>query len=107
MLAISGIGRRKDCLEASGRPPVLGVGQNVEDSTREIHDSEAMLKALVRGCGIDQPRQRELVNVTESLKRPRIDDLSLIGGKHDEPMDRITEFVVFLRHEIMVAAALR
>lgn len=70
MLRIGRVGRRKDLLETPGAPAVLRVRQDVEDSAGEIHDSETMLEALVRGPRVDEPGEGELVNVTKPLKRP-------------------------------------
>lgn len=106
MLRICRICRREDVLETARRPPILGVREDVEDSAGEIQDTETVLEALVCGRWINQPRQRQLVNMTEPLKGARIDDFTLVGRKDDESVDWITKFIVFLRHGGMVAVAL-
>jgi hypothetical protein len=79
------------------------VRQNVEDSSGEIHDAETMLETFVRGGRIDEPGKGELVNMAKALERARIDNLPFVGRQYDESVNRITEFIVFLRHDCMVA----
>ena len=99
------VGRREDVFETASRPTVLGVREHVEDSAGEIHDAETMLETLVGRGRIDEPGEGELVNVPEELKSARVDDFAFVGREDDESVDRITELVVFLRHNSMVAAA--
>jgi hypothetical protein len=46
-----------------------------------------------------------LVNVPEPLKGARIDDFPFVGCQDDKPVNRITELVMLLGHDGMVAAA--
>jgi hypothetical protein len=48
------------------------------------------------GTRIDQIGQSKLVNISEPLKRRRIEHLTLVGIKTDEDMDWITYFMYTL-----------
>jgi len=104
MFRVCRIGGRKDPLEAACRTAVLRVREHVEDSAGQIHNPETMLEPLMRGARVNEPGEGELVNVPKALEGARVDDFAFVGREDDESVDRITEFVVFLRHNSMVAA---
>ena len=92
--------RRKDLAEASGGSTVLGPGKNIENVACDLHHAEGVLKAFVGRCRVNEPGQRELMNMPEALKRSRIDDLSLVRPDDHERVDGIAELVVLLRHRV-------
>src|SRR5208282_144253 len=71
---------------------------DVEDSAGQFHDSKGMLEALVRRRGVEQVRQSELMDVAQPLKRPGIDDRTLIRVQADENMNGITYLMDMLAH---------
>ncbi len=46
------------------------VRDYVEDSRGEFHDSQGVFESLVRGGGIDEICQRQLMDVAQSLEAP-------------------------------------
>jgi hypothetical protein len=75
---------------------VVVLDEHVEDATGEVHDAEAVLEAPVSGAGVDEIRESELMDVSQTLKRPGIDDPSLIGRDPDEGVDRVADLVLVL-----------
>lgn len=80
------------------RVSVAFVRDDVEYAAGELHHPERMLEPAVRRTGVNEIRQRELMNVPKALKRPRVDRCDFVGGHADEVVDRIADLVLMLRH---------
>ena len=65
---------------------------------RQFHYAERVLKPLVGRAGIHQVRQRQLMNMPKTLKRARIENLSLVRVEPSENMDGVPNFVDVFRH---------
>jgi hypothetical protein len=79
-------------------PDVLGICNDVIDTTGQIHDAERVFKSPVCSRGINEVGQRKLVDVTEPLKGPRVDDFPFLRIQLDEPVDWVPNFVDSIRH---------
>lgn len=73
------------------------MSDDVEDAAREFHHAERMLEAAVRCSGVDEGCQRELVDVTKTLKGPRVDRGYFVGCDA-EVVNRVTDLMLMLRH---------
>jgi hypothetical protein len=69
-------------------PNVLFCGHHVEDFGRQIQDTQGVFEALMGSPGIDQIRQRELVNAAQPLKRSRTDDPAFVASQGYESVNR-------------------
>jgi hypothetical protein len=77
--------------------PMLVFGDYIEHSSSKVHHAEAVLEATVSGAGINEISQRQLMDVPETLKGSRVDDLSLVRGDTDEGVNRVSELMLVLR----------
>ena len=68
---------------------VLWIGDYIIDSTRHLHDAEAVLKPPVRCCRIHQISQRKLVNVAKTLEGLRANDLRFVRSEPHKNMNWI------------------
>ena len=80
------------------RAAVPFVREDVEHAAGELHDAEGVLEPAMRRAGIHEIRQRELMDVSEPLKRPRIDRRHFIRRNANEVVNRVSNFVLMLRH---------
>jgi hypothetical protein len=60
-----------------------------------------MFEAPVGGTWIDEIRKSELMDVPESLKRTRIQNLSLVRIQSNKYVNRVTDFVNRFDHKKM------
>jgi alkanesulfonate monooxygenase SsuD/methylene tetrahydromethanopterin reductase-like flavin-dependent oxidoreductase (luciferase family) len=104
----------KQCREPNHLPPCdqrFAVGEevdigmatafvcdDVEDTAGQFHDAEGMFEPAMRRSGIDERRQRELVNVPKALEWARVDRRNFVGGDADEVVNGIADLVLMLRH---------
>ena len=78
---------------------VLRVRHDIEDPCRELHDPERVFESFVRSAGIDQIRQSQLVDVSESLNETPIQYSAFALIESDENVDWIADLErIFLRH---------
>jgi hypothetical protein len=71
---------------------------DTKHSVSKFHHTKRMLKPSMGRTGIDQMGQRKLVDMPQTLKWPRINDLPLFRIQAGEDMNRITDFVDVLCH---------
>lgn len=77
----------------------IPVGSDdVKYSLSKFHHTERMLEPSMRCTWIDQMGQGKLMDMPQTLKRPRIKDLPLVGIQAGENMNRITNFMDVLGH---------
>src|SRR5688572_26459008 len=72
---------------------LLRTNHRIERSPCEIHDSERMLEAPMRGSGIDLIGHRQLMNVLEPLNRWAVHQLPLQVVEADESVDGAADLV--------------
>src|SRR4051812_31177199 len=65
------------------------VCDDVEDTASQLHHAERVFESAMRGSGVYEVCQRELMNVPEALKRPGVDGRNLVGGDTDKVMNRV------------------
>ena len=56
----------------------------------------------MRGGGIDEICQRQLMDVAQSLEAPRVQYFPLVAIQADENVDGVTDLVNVLRHVLQV-----
>src|ERR1041385_299344 len=84
--------------EIDRRMPIPFVGDDVENSTRQLHDPEGVLESTMSRAWVNEIRQRELVDVAKTLKRTRVDRRHFVRGDPHEVMDRVTDLMLMLGH---------
>jgi hypothetical protein len=57
-----------------------------------------MFETAVRGAGINEIGQSELMDVSEPLKRPRIDCRNFVRRDANKVVNRVPDLVLMLRH---------
>jgi hypothetical protein len=72
---------------------VLWICNHVIDAARQIHDAEGVFESAVRSGRIDKIRQGELMDMPEALKRPRVNQVTLLRVQLNEPVDWVPDFV--------------
>ncbi len=83
---------------AHGVAHLVGPGHHVEDPPGDLHHAERVLEALMRGAWVDQVRQRQLMDLAQTLEGTRVDDRALRVFKVDEDMHGVAHLVVAFRH---------
>src|SRR5260221_6357693 len=59
--------------------PVPFMRQDIEDSSSQFHHAERVFKSTMRCSRVDEVGQRQLMYVSEPLKRPGVDRGNFIG----------------------------
>ena len=72
---------------------------NIENPSGKLHYAQRMLESFVGSARIDQVRESELMNMSEALKRTRVEHFPLIRIQTDKNMDGVSDFVLVLRHD--------
>ena len=93
--------RRDDLANDVGE--VLVAHDDVVHPPRQLHHAERVLEASVGAAGVDQVRERQLVDVAQPLERARVDDSQLVGIGLDEDMDGVANFIELFRHATTVS----
>ncbi len=78
---------------------VIWIGDNIEHPTSKVHDTKGMLKPAMCCARINQIGRCKLVNMSQPLKRARVQYLSFIAIHADEDMDRVPNFMYVLHRQ--------
>lgn len=84
--------------EIEVRVAVLLVRDDVEDAAGQLHDAQGMFETAMRGAGINEVGQRQLMDVPEPLKWPRIDRRNFVRRDTNEVVKGVPNLVMVLRH---------
>ena len=77
---------------------VLRIGDDVEDSAGQFHDSQRVLEPAMRCPWVYQIGRCQLVDVAKALHGNRVDHATLMIVEADELMHGVTYLVGELRH---------
>ena len=80
-----------------------GIGDHVKNLACKLHHSKRMLESPVRGTGIYEIGESQLVDIAKSLYRLGVEDRAFFGRDSYESMNRVTYLVDDLRKHLTIA----